>query len=313
MASVLEMRRLLDLGLPLENVIFSSTVKVPAHVQEAVRYGIDRFAFDSATEIEKIATFAPGSRVILRLEVPHQGSRWPLAAKFGVPAAEAVDLLRQAKDAGLHPYGVSFHVGSQCLRKESWTEAVEICARVWRQAQQAGIRLRLLNLGGGLPSRYTEDTPSVSEIGSHLTHRLADLFDDDVEYAIEPGRFISADAGSIVTTVIGNAVRRGKPWIFVDLSIYAGLLEVIGGWTYPMLTSQDQLPKRPTTLAGPTCDSTDILAVDAALPNLEVGDRVVLLQTGAYTTSYKDYNGFGFPEVVVTDEASSAGGLRSAA
>lgn len=305
-ASLNEIRRLEDSGIPLTNVIFSSTVKVPGHISEASSHGVDRFAFDSRAEVEKLARHAPGARVVLRLEVPHAGSRWPLAGKFGVPAVEALDLLQYARSSGLRPYGLTFHVGSQCLRVESWTDAVDICARVWKTASDAGIELSFLNIGGGLPTEYMEDVPTIGEIGARVAPYIRETFGSDVTFAIEPGRFLVGDAGTIATTVIGTAVRRGKPWVFVDLSIYAGLLEVIGGWTYPLVTAKDHLPKRITTLAGPTCDSTDILASDAELPQLEVGDRVLLLQTGAYTISYRQYNGFAFPTVVTTEGGEQA-------
>jgi ornithine decarboxylase len=127
-----------------------------------------------------------------------------------------------------------------------------------------------------------------------------------VEYAFEPGRSLVADAGTLVTSVIGKATRGGKPWVFVDLSIYAGLLEVIGDWSYPIRTAKDHLPRRRVTLAGPSCDSTDILAKDVALPELEVGDRLELLSAGAYTTSYQMYNGLAFPDTLyVGDEAQA--------
>jgi ornithine decarboxylase len=255
-------------------------------------------AFDSPAEVEKLARLAPGARVVLRVEVPPEGSRWPLDGKFGVPEDRAPDLLRLAQARGLHPCGLTFHVGSQCLRPQSWVEAIERCGKVWRTARAEGIDLDLVNLGGGLPSRYTEDVPGVVEIGEAVARAARGTFGPDVAYALEPGRVVVADAGVLTTSVIGTAERHGTRWVFVDLSIYAGLLEVIGGWSYPIRTAKDDLPRRPTTLAGPSCDSTDVLARDVALPALEVGDRLELLAAGAYTTSYREYNGFQFPTVI---------------
>lgn len=300
-ASLTEIRHLVAAGVSPERAIFSSPIKVPAHISEAFALGVDRFAFDSTTELEKLAERAPGSRVVLRLEVPAKGSRWPLAGKFGVPAAEAVPLLVRARELGLRPYGVTFHVGSQCLRPESWADAIAICRGVWADAAAMGIELELLNLGGGLPKRYSEDVPSLDTIGQHATQAIIDAkFGHGVTYAIEPGRFITADAGTLTATVIGKAVRHGRPWVYVDLSIYSGLLEVIGGWEYPVVTERDDEPFQMTTLAGPTCDSTDVLMRDIELPDLQVGDRIMLLQAGAYTVGYRQYNGFAFPEVQVT-------------
>ena len=304
-ASLNEIRRLQALGVPATDLTFSATVKLPDHIREAHARGLECFAIDNPTEVAKLAHLAPGAKVIVRLEVPHQGSRWPLGGKFGLPADEAVDLLRLAAARGLRPHGVTFHVGSQCLRPETWYDAIRLSGRVWHAARSAGLALRLVNLGGGLPARYTEDVPAVAEIGALIQRWAPDAFGPDAAYAIEPGRSLVADAGTLVTTVIGKAHRRGKPWLFVDQSIYAGLLEVIGGWTYPMTTCKDRLPKRRVTLAGPSCDSTDILAADVALPDLDVGDQILLHTAGAYTTSYQDYNGLSFPQVVITESPRS--------
>jgi ornithine decarboxylase len=302
-ASMNEIDRLRAAGVPTSTAIFSSTVKVPAHIAYAHAAGIDTFAFDSETELDKLAKHAPGARVVIRIDVPHQGSRWPLAGKFGVSSLEAVELLMSARDRGLKPLGVTFHVGSQCERTQSWCDAIELARKTVDLARESGIELTLLNIGGGMPARYGQEVPSAAEIGNEVLAAVISGFDPSMRYAIEPGRFLVADAGKIVTTVIGKALRRGKLWVYVDLSIYAGLLEVIGGWTYPIVTEKDHLPRVKTTLAGPTCDSTDLIAADIELPELEVGDRITLLSTGAYTTSYEGYNGFEFPRTIIVDEA----------
>jgi ornithine decarboxylase len=295
-ASAGEIRTLRTLGVPGSAITFSAPVKVPQHITEAHAYGVTRFAFDSLSEIDKLGQLAPGSQVVLRLEVPHEGSQWPLANKFGAPPTEAAALLTTARDAGLQPYGVTFHVGSQCLRPESWLDALDICHRVWTDARALGIELRLVNLGGGIPARYTEDVPAAAHIGDLVSRAAMEKF-GLVEYAFEPGRSLVADAGTLITSVIGTAERNGKRWVYVDQSIYAGLLEVIGGWTYTIRTPRDNAPRQTVTLAGPSCDSTDILAADIQLPQLAVGDRLELLTAGAYTTSYESYNGLSFPEV----------------
>lgn len=305
-ASQNEIRRMLSLGVPPSRMIFSAPVKVPAHIDEAHRRGIDLFALDSEAEVLKIARFAPGSRVMVRLEVPQSGSRLPLGGKFGATPAEAVLLMRLARERGLRPHGLAFHVGSQCTRIQTWAEAIDVCRWAWNGAAEVGIDLQLVNLGGGMPSRYTEDVPSVVDIGAEVAKRVFGRFGPNVEYAIEPGRVLVGDAGTLVTSVIGKATRRGKPWIYVDLSIYAGLLEVRDGWTYPIATSKDHLPRQSTVLAGPTCDSTDVLAVDVDLPDLDVGDTVRVQTAGAYTTAWRQFNGFAFPRVVAVSAEGRA-------
>jgi ornithine decarboxylase len=307
-ASINEVRRLVSLGVPAARMTFGSTVKIPEHVAAAVAFGVDQFAFDSETEVAKLARVAPGARVVLRLDVPDTGSRWPPSGKFGAALDEAVALLRLADRSGLVPQGLTFHVGSQCLRATTWCEALDACARVWREAAEAGIHLRLINAGGGLPTRYTEDVPTVDTIARAVVPHVLDTFGPDVEFALEPDRYLVGDAGTLVTSVIGKARRAGKPWIFVDQSVYAGLLDVVGGWRYPIVTEKDYLPKRPTALAGPTCDSRDVLAADVRLPELEVGDRLLLFSAGAYTTSYREYNGFPFPRIITTASQTGLAG-----
>jgi ornithine decarboxylase len=312
-ASLYEIRQLQALGVRGSDITFSATVKIPSHIEEAAARGVDRFAFDSPSELQKLAQLAPGSRVTARIEVPHEGSAWPLAAKFGVPHTDAGPLFEYARRLGLRPYGVTFHVGSQCVRPESWLEAIELCGRVWRDARDRGIRLGMVNLGGGLPARYTENVPSAGHIGELASKAALRTFGREVEYAFEPGRSVVADAGTLVTSVIGRAVRHGRPWVFVDLSIYAGLLEVIGGWSYTVRTRHDHMPKHQVTLAGPSCDSTDILAEDIALPELELGDHIELLTAGAYTTSYERYNGLAFPAITYRSLAAARMPIERAA
>ncbi|HKZ50382.1 MAG TPA: type III PLP-dependent enzyme [Dehalococcoidia bacterium] len=307
-ASLGEMRWLQDLGVGSWMVNFSATVKVPQHIEEAHALGVRLFGFDSAEELRKLALLAPGCRGVLRLEVSQTGSRWPLGGKFGVPVGEAVPLLERAAELGVEPYGLAFHVGSQCVRTESWPAALVEARRVWDEAAARGIELKLLNLGGGFPAPYTDDVPSVAQIGNEVCRHARRLFPPDVGYALEPGRFMVAEAGVVATTVIGKALRKGRPWVFVDLSVYSGLFEVLAGWSYPIVTARDDRPKRTATLAGPSCDSTDILAREVELPDLEVGDRLLLLSAGAYTTAYRQYNGFSFPEVLVVDSAGVATG-----
>jgi len=312
-ASIGEIRNLQKLGIPGSAVTFSAPVKVPHHIQEAFDRGVRRFAFDSPSEVAKLSDLAPGAEAVLRLEVPHEGSCWPLHRKFGVEPADAAGLLGQARDAGLQPYGLTFHVGSQCLRPESWTDAISICEQVWKVAARNGIQLRLLNLGGGLPARYTQDVPTGRQIGEVASRAALAAFGPNIEYAFEPGRSLVANAGTLVTSVIGTAERNGERWVYVDQSVYAGLLEVIGGWSYMIRTPSNGGARCKVTLAGPSCDSTDILAEGIELPDLQVGDRLELLTAGAYTTAYERYNGLEFPEVVYTSEPAITRAWRRAA
>jgi ornithine decarboxylase len=245
----------------------------------------------------KLAHHAPGSRVYVRLTVDNSGSEWPLAKKYGAGGADAVQLLREARAFGLQPYGLTFHVGSQCLDKESWSSALMLCHEIWRELAADGIALQMLSLGGGFPVRHTRPVPSVEEIGRGL------------ELTVEPGRALVGDAGLLVATVIGQATRGKERWLYLDAGVFNALLEAIQGFRYQIRTERTG-PPRHYVLAGPSCDSVDTIATDVSLPELSVGDRVYFLNAGAYTLSYaSSFNGFE-PPAVHAFEDTGAGERR---
>ncbi len=303
-SSPVELRAVLDLGVPALRIMSSNPIKPVAFVQAAHAAGIDRFAVDSRAELVKLAHHAPGSRVYVRLTVDNSGSEWPLAKKYGASAADALQLLREARAFGLRPYGLTFHVGSQCLDKESWTSALLLCHEIWRELDADGIELQMLSLGGGFPVRHTRPVPSLKEIGREAARVLRDLFPPDrVELTVEPGRALVGEAGLLVASVIGKAERGQERWLYLDAGVFNALLEAIQGFRYQLRTERAGPPRR-YVLAGPTCDSVDTIAQDVPLPELSVGDRVYFLNAGAYTLSYaSSFNGFEPPRVVAFDDA----------
>lgn len=293
-ASGAELELLGLIGVKPEQIIFSAPVKLPRDIGRAFEFGVRRYVYDSETEIEKLAALAPGSEVLLRLSVSNEGSRWPLARKFGAPPEEALDLLLMARRRGLKCVGLTFHVGSQCESPGTWDGAIGTCRAVWRAAETAGLKLSVLDIGGGLPARYTGPVPSIEALGARITG-LVSAFPPDTTVLVEPGRAIVADAGVLAATVIGKRTRSGRTWLYLDVGVYNGLMEAIEGWRYEMFTTRGGGPVREFVLAGPTCDSTDVIADDALLPELEVGDHVFFAGAGAYTTAYERYNGLSFP------------------
>lgn len=304
-SSVAELRAVLALGVPGSRVISSNPVKAVPFIQAAYRAGIDRFAVDSRAELVKLAHHAPGSRVYVRLTVDNSGSEWPLSKKYGASAADAVQLLREARAFGLRPYGLTFHVGSQCLDKESWGGALRLCHELWQELAEDGIRLQMLSLGGGFPVRHTRPVPSIEEIGQETMRVLHSLFPQaDLELTVEPGRALVGAAAVLVTSVIGKALRGTEHWLYLDAGVFNALLEAIQGFRYQIRTERDGPPRR-YVLAGPSCDSVDTIAQDVWLPELSVGDRVYFLNAGAYTLSYASaFNGFGPPAVYAFDETA---------
>jgi ornithine decarboxylase len=304
-SSLTELRAVRALGVPAGRIISSNPVKAIPFIQTAVRDGIDRFAVDSRAELVKLAHHAPGSRVYVRLTVDNSGSEWPLAKKYGASAGDAVQLLREARAFGLRPYGLTFHVGSQCLDKESWTNALMLCHEIWRELAADHIELEMLSLGGGFPVRHTRPVPAIEDIGREARRVVRSLFPSErVELTVEPGRALVGDAGLLVASVIGQATRGTERWLYLDAGVFNALLEAIQGFRYQTRTERTG-PPRHYVLAGPSCDSVDTIATDVLLPELSVGDRLYFLNAGAYTLSYASaFNGFEPPAVHAFDDTS---------
>lgn len=305
-ASLAELQLALRGGARADQIISSNSIKRPDLLEGAAALGVDRFAFDSEDELQKIARYAPGSRVYCRVVVDNSGSDWPLSRKFGVPVEDAVPMLMDAAALGLEPHGLSFHVGSQCRDASSWRRAMESCAPAWAEARRRGLPLELLNLGGGFPVRHLKETPTWAAIGAEIRAAAAELFPPDVRLVVEPGRALVGGAAVLVASVIGKARRGEERWLYLDVGVFNGLMESIGGLGYELRTERPG-PTSPHVLAGPSCDSMDVIATDVELPELEVGDRVYVMNAGAYTLSYaSSFNGFEAPAVKVLSGVAPA-------
>jgi ornithine decarboxylase len=302
-ASAAELKIVTATGVAPSDVLYSNPVKPPGHIVEAHAAGLYRFAFDSEPEVQKLARCAPGSSVYARLRVNDEGSLFPLSKKFGASVDDAARLLELAYDLGLVPYGVTFHVGSQCTTPMAWDRALEDCATLMRRLLRRGIRLQMVDLGGGLPARYTTPVPALATIAAVIRTALTRLPYQPEVLAAEPGRYLVAESGVLAASVIGVAERDGQRWVFLDVGGYNGMIEAVqtgGRWLFPLLTSRPdhfREPTVPTVVTGPSCDSSDTMFYDAALPaGLEVGDRVYIGSAGAYTTAYASaFNGFPVP------------------
>jgi ornithine decarboxylase len=291
-----ELCLLLGCQIPPQRIISSNPVKSEAFIRAACSVGMELFAFDSCDEIEKLAKLAPGSRVYVRISVSNAGSKWPLSGKFGVEVGPAVDLLMKAGERKLRPYGITFHVGSQCTDPTTWLEALEKSKEVWDSAESHGLKLRMLNIGGGFPIKYTNPVASVAQIAPVLKERIERLFPKEVQIFVEPGRVLVGEAGVLVATVIGKGLRNGQKWLYLDVGVFNGLMESIGGIAYPIITANTG-PRTKWALAGPSCDSFDIISTEIELEEPEIGDQVYIMSAGAYTTAYASaFNGFCIPK-----------------
>ncbi len=296
-----ELDKLEQLGVAPSRIIISNPLKEPAFIRAAYKYGIEVFAFDSMYELDKLAKFAPKSKVFVRIEVSNKGSDWPLTGKFGVQPRDALDLMEHAKQMGLNPYGVIFHVGSQCLNPESWNDALTHVKDIFKSLKSAGINLKAINLGGGLPVENTKKIPSFDLIASNIRAFIKRNFPSSTQVIMEPGRAVVGNAGFLVSTVIARAVRHDKNWVSLDLGVFNGLVDSLGGFEWKYETTKEG-PLKNFILAGPSCDSADKIATSVDLPDIQIGDRIYIPNSAAYTTVYaSDFDGFRIPKIVLME------------
>lgn len=286
-----------------DRISFGNTIKKERDIAAAYAKGVRMYAFDSDAELEKIARSAPGSKVYCRVLMECEGAEWPLSRKFGCEPEMAADLLVRARDLGLDPYGVSFHVGSQQTDLGQYDKALVQTVALFETLRERGIELRMVNMGGGFPSRYRTDVPSIEAYGAAIREALARRFGDrQLDVIVEPGRGVVGDAGVIQSEVVLVSEKGGsdqRRWVYLDVGKFHGLAETMDeAIKYRLQTPHDGEETSPVVLAGPTCDSADILyeKADYRLPvALKAGDKVCILATGAYTTTYSAVAFNGFP------------------
>jgi ornithine decarboxylase len=301
-ASAGELDLLTDLGVAARDVFYSNPVRCREHLAHAVRCGVEWFVVDSVEELWKIVAVKRDAKLCLRIEVPNEGSEWPLVGKFGASPEAAREIVGAASHLRADLAGVSFHVGSQCLIAENWRLGIERAKVVLSEMRSAGLRPRLLDIGGGFPVRHARPIPSIETIGAIVADALAEV-PPDVTVIAEPGRFLVSDAAWFVCRVIGTATRKGRRWIYWDAGLYGGIIEKArGGIVYAICTDRKGALV-PWTIAGPTCDAADVLTGEHLLPEgMQEGDFVYLPNTGAYTSSRAcTFNGFPLPEVRVIE------------
>jgi len=297
-----ELEILSSLGVEPERIISSNPIKSLKFLKMAATYGIKYFAFDSAEEVDKLSRFVPHCNVYIRLTVPNEGSEWPLSKKFGVELDEAATLLTYAKDRGLNPVGITFHVGSQCTNIYNWNIALDKAKVLWDIAERNRITLNFLNIGGGYPIKYTKNVVSIETIEKNVNSLIYERFPKGIEIHIEPGRAVVGDAGILVTSVIGKARRSDEDWIYIDVGVFNGLMESVGGikYSYVVESYKHARHKKRWTIAGPSCDSFDVIDNNVTLPEPNVGNLILILSSGAYTVSYaSEFNGFSIPKTIL--------------
>ncbi len=298
-ASIAELDLLLELGVSASEIFYSNPMKSRAYLEYAANKGVEWYVLDSVEELRKIASVKPDAKMYLRIDTPNIGSDWPLAGKFGTHLADITDIIEAAARLKADLAGVTFHVGSQCRNPQNWRVGIEKATNIFADMRQAGLNPRLLNIGGGYPVRHLKPIPSIEVIADVINDAIAAL-PETIEVIAEPGRYLVSDSAYFVCQVVGTATRNGKRWMYWDAGIFGGMIEVTEGLNYEILTDRTGNCV-PWSIAGPTCDSVDVLMHDAMLPaDLQEGDLIYIPNTGAYTTAYAcNFNGFPLPDVYV--------------
>jgi len=302
-ASVAEIEMALAAGASAERISYGNTIKKERDIARAHALGVRLFAVDCKAEVEKVARAAPEAKVFCRILCDGAGAEWPLSRKFGCEPAMAADVLEHAHRLGLNAYGISFHVGSQQRNQHAWDRALAQAAAVFKECGERGINLSMVNLGGGFPTKYLKNVPTVRTYGSAIFKALRKHFGNRIpETIIEPGRGMVGNAGVIETEVVLVSKKSEEDdvrWVYLDIGKFGGLAETMDeSIRYAIRTPHDGADMTPCVLAGPTCDSADVLYEKMPYPlpvTLEIGDKLLIEGTGAYTSTYSSVAFNGIP------------------
>ena len=303
-ASRYELDLVLSLGVTPDRISYGNTIKKAKDIRYFYEKGVRLFATDSEQDMRNIAKEAPGSRVFCRILTEGSDTAdWPLSRKFGCHPDMAIDLILLARDLGLQPCGISFHVGSQQRDIGAWDSAIAKVRYIFDYLKDEGIKLSLINMGGGFPVNYISKTNPLQVYAEEITRYLKEDFEeDDPEIILEPGRSLVGEAGILVTEVVLISQKSSTgldKWLYVDTGKFNGLIETFDeSIRYPLYSEARGELSEDFIIAGPTCDSQDIMYEYFRNPlpaYIKPGDRIYWLSTGAYTSSYCSVEFNGFP------------------
>jgi ornithine decarboxylase len=282
-----------------DKIIYANTIK-PIETLKALDKYNPLVTFDNSEELKKIRQHAPHAGLVLRIRVPNTGSVVELSSKFGADPGEAVDLIAQAFDMGLVVEGLSFHVGSQCTNFDNYVQALHLAENIISETETRTCqKIRILDIGGGFPVKYHPEVKSFKILAKQLNTEIKRLFPADMQILAEPGRFLVANACTLVAKVIGKAFRDGKPSYYINDGVYHTYSgQVFDHTTYPVLAFKEG-ETQISAVFGPTCDAFDTITLSAELPDLDIGDLVYSENIGAYSHASSTYfNGFPPAKVV---------------
>src|SRR5690606_36937201 len=272
--------------------------------RDALRYGVTTFVADNSDEIKKFVRYRKRAELLLRVSFRSPDAVVDLSRKFGCEPSAVLDLIELARRLGIRVRGLSFHIGSQAIEPTKYVEAIRACNNLIAEALLAGLpALDILDIGGGFPVAYDAAVMPIEEFCEPIRAELAKL-PAHVRVVAEPGRFIAAPAAIAVSSVMGKAKRDGRWWYYLDDGLYGSYSgQLFDHAKYPVAALCQDGELHPSVLAGPTCDSIDVIDDAILLPELEVGDLLVGRMMGAYTwASATDFNFFKRAKVVVMHE-----------
>ncbi|MFH0731702.1 MAG: type III PLP-dependent enzyme [Candidatus Omnitrophota bacterium] len=276
-----------------DKIIYANTIK-PVETLKALDKYKPLVTFDNITELGKIKQHAPNAGLCLRIRVPNTGSMVELSSKFGADPGEAVDLIEEAFNTGLVVEGISFHVGSQCTNFENYIQALNLSANIIKETEtRCNKQIKILDIGGGFPVKYNPRVKSFKTLARKLNEEIKRLFPQDMEILAEPGRFMVANACTLVAKVVGKAIRNGKNCYYINDGIYHTFSgQIFDHCEYPVKAFKEGEPQI-SAVFGPTCDALDTITLAAELPELELDDLVYAENIGAYSVASSTYfNGF---------------------
>lgn len=299
-ASIGEINAMIELGANMETVFYSNPIKSPVSIAHAANNGLLWYCVDTPEEVAKIAAIKPDAKLYLRIEVSNEGSSWPLAGKFGATPKGIEAIIEAAKVLDMKICGVTFHVGSQCCNIDNWVAGIGAAKKLFAKLSSHGFVPELLNMGGGYPLQFTGEEPTIEEIAVRINQELESI-PENIQVMAEPGRYFVGSAGCLVSQVVGTATRDDLRWVYLDTGVYGGLMELTLDFPVIIVSERTGEPGM-WTMAGPTCDSIDVMGLHKLPANTEAEDFIYMPNLGAYcTTCACDFNGFPPPVMRMID------------
>jgi ornithine decarboxylase len=291
------------LGISPERCIHTHPIKRPADIANALEFGVRTFVADNTDEIRKFAPHGADVQLLLRVSFRSPGAVCDLSRKFGCDPEAVLELARLASGLGIAVRGLSFHAGSQSADATKHVEALEACAQLMAAARREKLgALDTLDIGGGFPIDYAQPVADIGSFCAPLRAALAGL-PKRVRVIAEPGRYIVGPAAIGVASVMGRAQREGRWWYYLDDGLYGSYSgQLYDHMRYPVEPLRAGGVRLPAVLAGPTCDSIDVIAENLMLPQLKAGDLIIGRAMGAYTrASASEFNFFPRATVVAVN------------